>query len=1130
MDEQTIYNLLECSVCLEPLDVTSRVLPCQHTFCMRCLQQIINTRNELKCPECRDVVPCRLVTDLPTNILLVRLLDGLKRPGKAPGSPPPRTSNAGIGGVGGETTVSTRSTSSKNSIQNQPCAMALYKYEAQEHGDLSFNKSDIILLHKRIDDNWYQGVVMSTAEQLLMGNAEQIGFFPASYVQVLTPLPPDPPQCKALYDFEVNEREEKDCLTFTKDEVLNVIRRVDENWVEGKKGDKIGIFPLSFVELNGTAKNLVDAHAGIDRSSGPSHQSQGSGDASSGSPDQAGSSGPEGSSKNKAKRHSFPYLLNKNKDAPPTTSTTTASTSNSSSSNNNSNRHSMEISSPVLLRSSNPTAANLIDSKAPSSSSQAAAGPAAVSTTGGAAPTASTTTVSAGASGVNYRKKPAPLTGISQNPAITSRGPNSPSLAASPTVTPAGNVEFRFGGEAPASPKPKVEVCVAMYSYKPTKGDELELKKGDFYTVTERCKDGWYKGMSVKTGDMGVFPGNYMQPYRHERSARKTPTTVSSTSEGRTSNTSSDSPRQSTSAPTSSSSQGMRPRLPSDAASRANSHRVPSDAPASPSPLQAMRPRVLSDAGSRMSSQRIAADLSTASSTPVSLSSATTQTSSSRTCANASRATGQSAQPKSPSPIQTDRRTVSQIPDGQKTVAQLQSERAAQQSQFRPPPPNQSVRPGVSAMGQTRPAGHSERTTRGSPPTVGTQTAAVTARTNTGQSQPPSRHLQGPSPPLSVRQRVPVGQAVAGSPPTHNGVVQRVRSPSSPQQDSAVASDAERVVKPRGSPVMGQGSPRGAVATPSATPPLSTPPQVEHHMSAKSKRYSATEARLQQAPKPRRHSESDNDPVRSRRTLLAKTNSHQHPPQCNPQMHPLAPGPAAQQQSGKALSTTAQPHPNGKQTTPSSSGQQQTKPNSPSVHRVFDLSPFSTPPNSTAPDCSAPSLGNPGKIDKKEKKDRKVSKKRPQGSTEDGAPIPLTRGSSLPDGQELNPAEPGHYCPSPGLTVPSTQPPSTQPPSTQSQGDGSGEETPPVVVAAGVSDGASGVTERRDKPPKTTPPLVRERYRVVVPYPPHSEAELELKVGETVFVHNKREDGWFKGTQQRTGKTGLFPGSFVESF
>ncbi|KAG9270966.1 SH3 domain-containing RING finger protein 3, partial [Astyanax mexicanus] len=54
------------------------------------------------------------------------------------------------------------------------------------------------------------------------------------------------------------------------------------------------------------------------------------------------------------------------------------------------------------------------------------------------------------------------------------------------------------------------------------------------------------------------------------------------------------------------------------------------------------------------------------------------------------------------------------------------------------------------------------------------------------------------------------------------------------------------------------------------------------------------------------------------------------------------------------------------------------------------------------------------------------------------------------------------------------------------------------------------------------------RYRVVVPYPPQSEAEIELKEGDIVFVHKKREDGWYKGTLQRTGRTGLFPGSFVE--
>ncbi|XP_054447985.1 E3 ubiquitin-protein ligase SH3RF3 [Pteronotus mesoamericanus] len=61
-------------------------------------------------------------------------------------------------------------------------------------------------------------------------------------------------------------------------------------------------------------------------------------------------------------------------------------------------------------------------------------------------------------------------------------------------------------------------------------------------------------------------------------------------------------------------------------------------------------------------------------------------------------------------------------------------------------------------------------------------------------------------------------------------------------------------------------------------------------------------------------------------------------------------------------------------------------------------------------------------------------------------------------------------------------------------------------------------------------PVPRERYRVVVSYPPQSEAEIELKEGDIVFVHKKREDGWYKGTLQRNGRTGLFPGSFVESF
>lgn len=66
--------------------------------------------------------------------------------------------------------------------------------------------------------------------------------------------------------------------------------------------------------------------------------------------------------------------------------------------------------------------------------------------------------------------------------------------------------------------------------------------------------------------------------------------------------------------------------------------------------------------------------------------------------------------------------------------------------------------------------------------------------------------------------------------------------------------------------------------------------------------------------------------------------------------------------------------------------------------------------------------------------------------------------------------------------------------------------------------------------PKTGTQTVRERFRCIAPYPPNSEYELELQVNDIIYVHKKRDDGWYKGTQQRTGRTGLFPASFVESF
>lgn len=78
MDALQLNELLECSVCLEQLDQSCKVLPCQHTFCRRCLKEIVERRKELRCPECRILVE-EDVDDLPANILLVRILEELNR-------------------------------------------------------------------------------------------------------------------------------------------------------------------------------------------------------------------------------------------------------------------------------------------------------------------------------------------------------------------------------------------------------------------------------------------------------------------------------------------------------------------------------------------------------------------------------------------------------------------------------------------------------------------------------------------------------------------------------------------------------------------------------------------------------------------------------------------------------------------------------------------------------------------------------------------------------------------------------------------------------------------------------------------------------------------------------------------
>nr|XP_018907554.1 PREDICTED: sorbin and SH3 domain-containing protein 1 isoform X4 [Bemisia tabaci]XP_018907555.1 PREDICTED: sorbin and SH3 domain-containing protein 1 isoform X4 [Bemisia tabaci]XP_018907556.1 PREDICTED: sorbin and SH3 domain-containing protein 1 isoform X4 [Bemisia tabaci] len=53
-------------------------------------------------------------------------------------------------------------------------------------------------------------------------------------------------------------------------------------------------------------------------------------------------------------------------------------------------------------------------------------------------------------------------------------------------------------------------------------------------------------------------------------------------------------------------------------------------------------------------------------------------------------------------------------------------------------------------------------------------------------------------------------------------------------------------------------------------------------------------------------------------------------------------------------------------------------------------------------------------------------------------------------------------------------------------------------------------------------------YRALYNYRPQNEDELELQEGDTVYVIEKCDDGWYVGSSQRTGAFGTFPGNYVQ--
>ncbi|XP_060531649.1 E3 ubiquitin-protein ligase SH3RF1 isoform X2 [Cylas formicarius] len=474
MDEGTLNDLLECSVCLERLDTSSKVLPCQHTFCRKCLEEIVQKHKELRCPECRILVNLK-VDELPPNVLLMRILEGMKNSG-------PKKILRSHRGLGNQQLSnvhqlhkyqqsaleqkSNNKHSTQQTIPHQPYAKAVYDYVSKEVGDLSFKKGDIIILKKRIDSHWCQGEC---------GGKQ--GVFPLSYVQVITPVPSHIPQCKALYDFKMANDDEDGCLSFSKGNVINVIRRVDENWAEGKLKGRIGIFPLAFVEMNNLARSLMKLSTNVQP--GPSKVAPPTPTSEESTPliptDHSVTCVTHTDTKN-VHQTADPAFDSIPNNCSSGSSATTPNVSSSNTSSTSSTAPSSPASPPPRARQLSPRAKKQ-DAKL-------------------SGKTALHFNMDGRPHHHNKEKRHS-LT----NPTMVQQNSNRCERAK------------RNSGGSLVSSLTEVQLptaFMALYPYKPQKPDELELRKGSFYMVSEICQDGWYKGTSNRTQKCGVFPGNYV--------------------------------------------------------------------------------------------------------------------------------------------------------------------------------------------------------------------------------------------------------------------------------------------------------------------------------------------------------------------------------------------------------------------------------------------------------------------------------------------------------------------------------------------------------------------------------------------------------------------------------------------
>ncbi|XP_068114226.1 sorbin and SH3 domain-containing protein 1 isoform X39 [Hyperolius riggenbachi] len=139
--------------------------------------------------------------------------------------------------------------SKRRSRSEMTQARAKFDFKAQSPKELPLQKGDIVYIYKQVDQNWFEGE-----------HHGRMGIFPISYIEAVPPTEKVQPRkaspvqvleygdAVAKFNFNGDTAVE---MSFKKGERITLIRRVDENWYEGKISatNRQGIFPVSYVDV-----------------------------------------------------------------------------------------------------------------------------------------------------------------------------------------------------------------------------------------------------------------------------------------------------------------------------------------------------------------------------------------------------------------------------------------------------------------------------------------------------------------------------------------------------------------------------------------------------------------------------------------------------------------------------------------------------------------------------------------------------------------------------------------------------------------------------------------------------------------------------------------------------------------